>query len=156
MYYSLRITPAAFNCDFEIALRVVQHIINECSIDEECYITADEKIDKFGNEIARHFHFNFIADTIKDTLQRKIRKWFAAQDFVCKGNKCYSLTECDEPEDMKRWLRYCMKEKYLVKLTQLPYPIEEIREMEMMAKDERERCQKLNRDKQQEIVTGKL
>ena len=42
MYYSLRITPKEFNCEFNMALGVVSYIINTQSIDEECYITADE------------------------------------------------------------------------------------------------------------------
>jgi len=153
MYFQLRVTPCAFKCPWEIAIQLVKSLINSTyDLDESCYITADEKTNKFGEAIKRHFHFNFICDGKKDTIQKWIRKWFSDRDFVCKGNQCYCLQQTDEPEDIKRWLRYNMKEKYLGKLTKLPYTVEEIKEMETLAKDERSRSSTINLKKREKLL----
>lgn len=155
MYFQLRVTPEAFKCPFDRAILIVKSIMHQYDIDEECYITADEKLNKYGEEIKRHFHFNFICEGKKDTIQKYIRKWYHDRDYVCKGNKCYSLVEVEEPDDIKRWLRYLMKEKYLGKLTRIPYPPEEIKEMELLAKDERSRNKELNLKKREQLLKKK-
>ena len=152
MYFSLRVTPCAFQCPWETALRIVKSILLHYDVDEECYITADEKTNKFGEAIKRHFHFNFICEGKKDTIQKWIRKWYSDRDYVCRGNKSYCLTIYEEPEDLKRWLRYCMKEKYLGKLTKLPYPVDQIKEMEALAKDERSRSSSINLKKREKLL----
>lgn len=153
MYFQLRVTPCAFKCPFEKAILIVKSIMLQYDIDEECYITADEKLNKYGEEVKRHFHFNFICEGKKDTIQKWIRKWYHDRDYVCKGNKCYSLVEVEEPDDIKRWLRYLMKEKYLGKLTRIPYPPDEIKEMETLAKDERSRNKELNQKKRDKLLS---
>ena len=152
MYYSLRITPSAFSCPFPTALNLIPHLISSGYVDTKSpYITADEKLDKYGSETDRHFHFNFLSETLKDTLQRRIRKYFADCDYVCRGNTCYALTSFDEPEDINRWLRYCMKEKWLNHhkfsnmLNEGDYTEEDLRTMEALAKDERRRSIEANR-----------
>lgn len=153
MYFSLRVTPCAFNCPWETALRIVKSILLHYDVDEECYITADEKTNKYGEAIKRHFHFNFICEGKKDTIQKWIRKWYSDRDYVCRGNKSYCLRPYEEPEDLKRWLRYCMKEKYLGKLTKLPYDVDQIKEMEALAKDERSRSISVNVNKREKLLS---
>lgn len=153
MYYSLRITPDEFSCPFPISLSVITHLIKSKYVDlSSPYLTADEKLDKYGSETKRHFHFNFLSDTKKDTLQKAIRKFFADRDYICRGNKCYALADHDEPDDMTRWLRYCMKEKWLPALSNLTdYTDEEIKMMETLSKDERQRAIEANRKHLQKI-----
>jgi len=152
MYFSLRVTPCAFQCPWETALRIVKSILLHYDVDEECYITADEKTNKYGEACKRHFHFNFICEGKKDTIQKWIRKWYSDRDYVCRGNKSYCLTIYEEPDDLKRWLRYCMKEKYLGKLTKLPYTEAEIKEMEALAKDERSRSSSIHLKKREKLL----
>lgn len=138
-YFQLRVTPGEFSCPFPESLGIVKSILKRPKTDSKCYITCDEHLNKFGEETKRHFHFNFFADEKKDTLQDATRKYYASLDYVCKSNKCYSLSVVDEPDDIKRWLRYCMKEKVIFKLTKLPYSDEEVKIMTALAKDERAR-----------------
>lgn len=121
-------------------------------VDKSMYITADEKLDKYGEQTHRHFHFNFYSDDKKDTLQKAVRNYYTEAGVVCKGNKCYSLQELDEPTDIKRWLRYCMKEKWIPQLTVLPYADEEIKNMEIVAKDERDRAICYNVQKREKLL----
>lgn len=152
-YMQLRVTPHQFNLPFEEALTVIPHLILKRDLtDKEMYITADEKLEKHGEETHRHFHFNFYTEDKKDTLQDNIRKFYREKDVVCKGNKCYSLQEIDEPTDIKRWLRYCMKEKWIPRLTVLPYSQEEIKNMEILAKDERSRAIDYNKQKRSKLL----
>ena len=155
MYFQLRVTPSAFKCPWEQAIQIVKSIITFYDVDEECYITADEKTNKYGEAIKRHFHFNFICEGKKDTIQKWVRKWYHDRDYVCKGNKCYCLQEVEEPDDIKRWLRYLMKEKYLGKLTKIPYSNEEIANMEILAKDERSRSAEIHLKKREKSLDKK-
>lgn len=148
----LRVTPAQFNLPFQEALTIIPQIIKRDLTDSETYITCDETLDKMGEQTHRHFHFNFFTEEKKDTLQKMIRTFYAQLDVVCKGNKCYSLQEIEEPTDIKRWLRYCMKEKWLPELTVLPYSQEEIKNMETLAKDERSRAIDYNKQKRSKLM----
>lgn len=151
-YYQLRVTPCQFNLEFNTALTVIPFIQKRSGFDPEMYITCDEKINKFGEECKRHFHFSFFADDKKDTLQKAIRTYYSEKDVVCKGNKCYCLQEIEEPADVKRWLRYSMKEKWIPQLTVLPFSDEEIKNMEIVAKDERQRGIDHNIKKRQKLL----
>jgi len=143
MYYSLRVTPEEFNIPFNEALQLVAtYFIQDGRCDSDGFITADEKKNKFGEETKRHFHFNFTSDKKKDTIQKGIRSFYSERGYVCKGNRCYSLQQCDEPEDYDRWFRYCMKEKYLKKLTRSSEV--DFKTLEILAKDERQQSIKHN------------
>lgn len=147
MYYQLRVTPVKFNCPFPLAAKVVQMLMARETFDKSMYIFADECLNKDGVETARHFHFNFICDDKKDTLQSNIRKWFADREYICKGGEAYSLSVCDEPDDLKRWIRYQMKEKWVPSLSNLSdFTPDEVKEMELLAKDERARQVKKNKE----------
>lgn len=143
MYYSLRITPEEFNIPFNEALQIITvYFINGGKADADNYITADEQKNKFGEPTKRHFHFNFLSDSKKDTLQKGIRAFYSERGYVCKGNRCYSLQQCDEPEDFGRWFRYCMKEKYIKKLSSSSEI--DFDKLEILAKDERQQSIKHN------------
>lgn len=145
MYYSLRVTPKQFKCPFGCALGIIKALIKRKDVEKDMYITADEMLDKKGRQTHRHFHFNFICDSKKDSLQKWIRRYYSDLEYVCKGNTCYSLTEYDEPDDLKRWIRYCMKEKYIKSLTRLDEFTEaEISTLEKCSQDERSRSIKAN------------
>lgn len=140
MYYQLRVTPSAFKCPFPLATKVCQMILKRQETETDMYIFGDEHLDKNGVETARHFHFNFCSDDKKDTLQKAIRVWFNEHEYVCKGNACYALAQVDEPNDIKRWLRYNMKERWVPSLSNLKdFTPDEIEYMENLAKDERQR-----------------
>lgn len=138
MYYSLRITPELFNCPFGLALGIVKNLLKKHA-DKDMYIVADEKIDNTGNQTHHHFHFNFLSDYKKDSLQSHIRRWFADRDYkITSPKNSYALSVYNEPDDIDRWWRYCMKEKYIPELTNLSdYTAEQIKTMEICAKDER-------------------
>lgn len=146
MYYSLRITPSEFNCSMPVCLLIVKALIRDKkNVDQDMYITALEKTDKKGRPTKEHIHFNFIDERKKDTLQTWIRRYFADREYLCKGNKCYALSSYDEPDDITRWLRYCMKENWILELTHLKeFSPDEIKNMEMLAKDERSRQIEVN------------
>lgn len=138
MYFGLRITPEIFGCPFPLALGIVKYLLKNKKVETDMYITADEQLDKFGENTHRHFHFNFIADYKKDSLRQLIVRWFADRDYKITGNDSYALSSYNEPDDEKRWFRYCMKEKYIPQLTNLSeYDEDELKTMEACAKDER-------------------
>lgn len=143
MYYSLRVTPEEFNIPWNEALALVAtYFIKDGRCDADGYITADESINKFGESAKRHFHFNFTSDKKKDTIQKGIRTFYSERGYVCKGNRCYSLQQLEEPEDYDRWFRYCMKEKYIKKLTRSSEV--DFEKLELLAKDERKQAIKHN------------
>lgn len=140
MYYSLRITPSKFNTDFKKTLFIIKKILKRKDTDNSLYIFADEKINKFGEETHRHWHFNFISDTTKESLRRWILRQFADREMKITGNDSYSFSDYAEPDDIKRWVRYLMKEKWVPSLSKLDeFSAEDIQNMELMAKDERKR-----------------
>ncbi len=157
MYYSLRVTPAQFNCPFGLSLAIVKKLLKKNSVEKDMYILADEKLDKFGEPTHHHWHFNFISEDTKESLQRWITRQYAKMEYICKGNASYALTAYDEPEDLKRWYRYCMKEKWVPQYTKLSeFDKEELDALELCAKDERKTTISLNiakRAKQQNKTT---
>ncbi len=138
MYYSLRITPSQFNASLNQCLLLFKNLRkNLVEFDKDCFIVALEKTNKYGEPTHEHFHFNFICDASKDSIQKRIRKYFEDLSLVCRGNKCYALADCDEPDDIKRWLRYLMKEKWLPSHSCIKdFTTDEISAMVMLAKDE--------------------
>ena len=157
MYYSLRVTPHEFNCPFGLSLGIVKRLLKKKTVENDMYILADEKLNKFGESAHHHWHFTFISEDTKESLQRWIKRQYAKMEYICKGDKCYALTCCDEPKDLKRWYRYCMKEKYIPQYTKLTeWTKEELDALELCAKDERKTTISLNlakRAKQQNKTT---
>lgn len=157
MYYSLRITPQAFGCPFPIALGIVKHLLKNKKVEKDMYITADEKLNKYGEPTTRHFHFNFVADYKKDSLGKVIKRWFQSREYKITGNDSFALSDYNEPDDIKRWIRYLMKEKYIPELTNLSdFTADEIKQMEVCAKDERKTTTAANikhRQKKSERMT---
>lgn len=149
MYFSLRITPETFGCPFGLALGIVKKLLKNPKVEKDMYIVADEKTDKYGKQTHHHFHFNFIADYKKDSLTKHIVRWFQSRDYKITGNDSFALCEYNEPDDLVRWYRYCMKEKHLPQFTSLTeFSPEQISEMEICAKDERKTTIELNIKKQ--------
>ncbi len=71
MYYSLRVTPEEFNIPFIEAIQLITvYFLKGERCDLDGFITADEKINKFGESAKRHFHFNFTSDMKKDTFPK--------------------------------------------------------------------------------------
>lgn len=138
MYYSLRITPSQFNSSPHHCLQLFKNLRkNLAEFEQSCFIVALEKINKYGEPTHEHFHFNFLSDASKDSIQKRIRKYFEDLTLVCRGNKCYALVECGEPDDIKRWIRYLMKEKWLPSHSCIKdFTTDEISQMELLAKDE--------------------
>lgn len=147
MYFSLRITPDLFKCPFGLALKIIPALIKQGHADADNYITADEKLNNRGESTTRHFHFNFISDSKKDSLQKYIRRWFADREYnISSPKNSYALSIYNEPDDVDRWYRYCMKEKYIPELTKLSdYTAEQLNGMELCAKDERKTTVSLNK-----------
>ncbi len=153
-YFQLRISHGCeelknFRHNF---IMLFKYLIRTKNIDT--YALCEEKIDKFGNETTKHFHFNFLHTDSKETMRTYILRKLEKQDIKLRGNKQYMLQAITEPEDFSRWMRYCFKEKIL------EYKIEE--EMfdadlqTKLAKDERARSIEHNKkvaEKQKEKST---
>ena len=85
------------------------------------YMTGLEKLNKFGEPCDEHFHLNahFDPTDLRDPLRSAknwLRKKALESDFSLKGNKVWSCTIVDEPNDWERWIRYPLKEKPLLPL----------------------------------------
>lgn len=74
-----------------------------------------ETLNKFGELCPPHFHLNvhFEPPDLKDPL-RSAKNWLrreaTTRDFSLKGNKVWSCTLVEEPQDFERWIRYPLKE----------------------------------------------
>lgn len=100
-----------------------------------------EHLDKFGKNTHYHYHINFeISDDVKkDTLQ----KWLRSREICGKAAYCLRLTA--EPDDESRWWRYTLKENGIKCLTK-GFTDAEYTEMELLAKDEKNRTVLKNND----------
>lgn len=161
-YYSLRITLGElFNvADEDITTehkQRVKNLINAIVTNKVCekknYVLAKEKKNKYGDDTKYHYHFNFQSDDTKDTLRKWILRRAEKSDMVLRGNKIYALAQHTEPEDYCRWFRYCLKEKYDKRFTKYnpkegQSPLEDLIKL---AKDERERTQKINREQREKL-----
>ncbi len=74
-----------------------------------------ETLNKYGEPCDPHFHLNahFDPPDLKDPL-RSAKNWLKRKalefDFSLKGNKVWSCTLVEEPQDFERWIRYPLKE----------------------------------------------
>jgi len=139
MFLDLRLTPKFFNDPDNWCLGRSLILINKWfGHDIVKYMACEEKLDKFGNETHEHYHINV---EVEDELNKeKIQKWLR-RDFNCKGNKAYCLRVHVDLQDEDRWWRYCCKEN-LVKSK--GFEKDRLKELTMLAKDERERQVGLN------------
>lgn len=156
-YLQLRITldpsgnrsaPATFN--------LLRAFVREWLFNQDpsgvSYTTGVEKLNKFGEPCDEHFHFNahFDPPDLKDPLRSAknwLRKKALAQEFNLKGNKVWSCTIVEEPNDWERWIRYPLKEKPIFELSKLALhysPEGGIQQLARDAQNERKRGIELN------------
>ncbi len=97
-----------------ILIALKNHIINDIDPDA-LYSCGREKLNKYGEPCPEHFHFNisYVNDALSDPL-RSIKTWirksYSDAGIELKGNKVWSCTMVEEPNDFLRWIRYPLKE----------------------------------------------
>lgn len=85
------------------------------------YIYQKEKYNKYGEETKHHYHACLYRDKgfknargddlTKVSLQKKIQRfWESNLDLKWCGNKAYSVQFIDEPNDLRLWYSYCLKQ----------------------------------------------
>jgi len=80
------------------------------------YSCGYEELNKYGEPCPPHFHFNcyFQQPDLKDPLRSArefLKRQAALRDFRLKGNKVWSCTLVEHPNDFRRWIRYPLKEQ---------------------------------------------
>ena len=80
------------------------------------YSCGYEELNKYGEPCPPHFHFNvyFEQPDLKDPLRSArefLKRQAALRDFRLKGNKVWSCTLVEHPNDFRRWIRYPLKEQ---------------------------------------------
>lgn len=129
MYFSLRIStdfvpdPSIFkdNQNFWCSFRKLYDI----SYSALCFETKN----KYGEPCSPHYHFNFISESRKKTMQELINS-----KYKIKGPRQYALSTY-ESVDPRRWWRYVMKENLLY--ADLPPGLPSIEVLTIEAKAER-------------------
>lgn len=113
MFLTLRITPE-FCGEPTLAhpRYFVKDIVEylEKSGEVEHYAWCYEIKNKFGEDTHPHYHLN-IECYLDDFNKQSFQAWFRRRPFLPKGNKCYSINICGDPEDDLRWWRYLLKER---------------------------------------------
>ena len=118
-YLQLRITldPSA-NRDHNDTLLLLNRFVKKWipTDGSSAYTCGVEEFNKYGEHCEPHFHLNVYFDPpdIKDPLRSA--KEFLKRNaidigFRLKGNKVWSCTLVEEPNDYERWIRYPLKEK---------------------------------------------
>lgn len=120
-----------------------------------------ETLNKFGEPCSPHFHLNahFDPPDLKDPL-RSAKNWLRKKallfDFSLKGNKVWSCTLVEEPQDFDRWIRYPLKEKPLPGLSRIsPIALGDTADINQLAHDaqvERKRSIELNIIKREKAI----
>lgn len=137
MFISIRITPKFCelkndpdNEKFRLLSWVNNLRIHLKSENEMCLV-GFENLDKKGRETHPHYHINLYCEDIvkKDTLAKWMRN-----NFNISGKQAYCLQVFGDVDDELRWWRYCCKEKLIF---QNGFKSDEIKEMTLLAKDER-------------------
>lgn len=143
--FSVRLTPSAIDASLNhlVFIQVFRDLINK--YEPRDYALGYETLNKYGEPTAPHYHFNFICDAKKKTIQTFIRRM---DNFVIKGNTMYSVSRHPEPDDYDRWFRYVAKERLLREFCK-GFTEDELDKMELLAKDERKRSIKYNIEKRQ-------
>lgn len=113
-----------------------------------CTTVGREELNKYGEPCDEHFHLNsyFDPSDLKDPL-RSAKNWLKRKaleaGFSLKGNKRWSCTLVEEPQDYERWLRYPLKENPLFDVCTVP-PQTDLSQLARDAKNERKRGIELN------------
>lgn len=85
------------------------------------YTAGFERLNKYGEPIAPHIHFNFQAEYM-DLLnpKRSVRSWFQKyaeqHEFKLVGVASWTVQVFEEPQDPGRWYRYPLKENPIPEL----------------------------------------
>lgn len=148
MCYSLRLTPSKIDPSGN-PMNLI-HMINSCigTYKLKDYALGFEKLNKYGEATAPHFHFNFLCDSTKEAIAQWVRRYPL---YNIKGNAMYSLSRHPDPDDYYRWFRYVFKERSLRKHCK-GFTTEEMDKMELLAKDERARSVKFNVEKREQLI----
>ncbi len=120
-YLQLRITldPSGNRNKFQ-TLNLLNRFVKKWLLPQDpsgvSYTTGYETLNKFGEPCDPHFHLNahFDPPDLKDPLRSAknfLRKEALAREFSLKGNKVWSCTLVEEPQDFDRWIRYPLKEE---------------------------------------------
>lgn len=140
MYYSLRLTPSFIdpsNSDPSDVEQLFHNIIDLYKVQE--WVFCFEKLNKYLEPCAPHYHFNFVCDAKKCAIAKYITRY---PHFKIRGKSAYSLSS-DQPTSLIRWWRYCFKENPLY---WSPLPIDVIKQT-LLAKDERQQCAIFNKER---------
>jgi len=146
-YYAFRFTPGFFNEKEDWSDRSlgalkgywwIKKLMDYMKPDK--YTSCLEKLDSKGKPTSPHIHIHMESERElkKDTLQKWIRT-----ELGCSGNKAYSVQVFSDVDDEGRWFRYPLKEKEAPKHS-LGFSKDEIRDMTLLAEDERQQQIKLN------------
>jgi len=146
-YYAFRFTPGYFNepqdwSDKGLGALKKNYIMTKLMdyMRPDKYTCCLEKLDSKGKPTSPHIHIHMESDRElkKDTLQKWIRTELGAS-----GNKAYCVQVFSDVDDEDRWFRYCFKEKDSPRHSK-GFSESEIRDMTLLAQDEREQQVKLN------------
>lgn len=143
MYIQLRITPEF--CGVPELLKGKTNVVLEiCRYlkkygDIEHIAGSIEKLNKFGEPTALHWHINIVLDDhLSEFKKDSFQAWFRRRPYLPKGNKCYSISIVGDPTDEDRWWRYLLKENDNPFVTNFPEEFKQDFEKHVaMAQDER-------------------
>jgi len=145
-YYAFRFTPGYFKdpVDFDDLKHygknhwIIKKLFGYMSPIK--YTCGLEKFDSKGRETSPHIHIHMESDKElkKDTVQKWIRTELGAS-----GNKAYSVQIFMDVDNLDRWFRYPLKEKDSLTHSK-GFSKDELRDMKLLAQDERVQQIKLN------------
>jgi len=152
-YYAFRFTPGYFKepVTFEdLKKHGKKHYIITKLMDYMRplkYTCSLEQYDSKGRNTSPHIHIHMESDKElkKDTIQKWIRTELGAS-----GNKAYCVQIFMDVDNLDRWFRYPLKEKDSPRHS-LGFSQDEIRDMTLLAQDEREQQVKLNLKTESEL-----
>lgn len=164
-FLQLRITlDPSGNRDYTDVSSLIRSFMNQWlpKDDEVEYSCGYEELNKYGEPCDPHFHFNcyFESPDLKDPLRSAkefLKRQAALRDFRLKGNKVWSCTLVEHPNDFRRWIRYPLKENprgQFCKLRIEPSSpnIDILPELALEAKSERKRSIELNILKREKLA----
>lgn len=117
------------------------------------YTCGYEELNKYGEPCDPHYHLNVYFDppdlcdplrSAKEFLKREAIN----RDFRLKGNKVWSCTLVEEPDDFHRWIRYPLKELPVLPLCRLP----DLENLAILAREERKRSIEINILKREKLA----
>lgn len=113
MYIQLRVTPEFCEepeiCRPHLFLPDVLEYLEKYG-EVENYAWCAESKNKFGEATHPHYHINIVA-YLEDFNKQSFQAWFRRRPMLPKGNKCYAISLCGDPEDEDRWWRYLLKDQ---------------------------------------------